>query len=143
MPRTSLLLQKVRPSLCLEKNHELPGFFDDIDPDIPLIWVYSGNPEYGGIVSWADSVIVLATAIEALAGENVQVVMTTGYHDLPERLSPLPENFRFEKFIKILSDPSYRMNAENLGRKMKCFGGAEQAARLIMEFEKTLKPHFS
>jgi UDP:flavonoid glycosyltransferase YjiC (YdhE family) len=211
----------IGPIFYERSSRGLPRFFDDINPEIPLIWVYSGNPEYGGVVSWADSAIVLKTAIEALAKEEVQVVMTTGYHDLPERLSPLPDNFRYEAFIpglalanrcdliihhgghgscmtgaytgtpaviiptyseresnarrmaqlgvaeilvpknyasgdkrlssrilleivqKVLSDESYRVKARILGQKMKCFGGAKQAAHLIMEFAETLKPHFS
>jgi len=79
---------------------KLPDWFSEINKATPLIWVYSGNPEYlKGAKTWADSVVVLEASIEALADKDVQVIMTTGHHDLPERLSALPGNFRFAKFI--------------------------------------------
>ena len=78
----------------------LPDWFDNIADDRPLIWVYSGNPEYfRGIRTWGDSIVVLEASIAAFGGRDVTVVMTTGHHDLPEKLHPLPDNFRFEKFL--------------------------------------------
>jgi UDP:flavonoid glycosyltransferase YjiC (YdhE family) len=82
----------------------LPDWFDEIAEDKPLIWVYSGNPEYfRGIRTWGDSIVVLEASIAALAGRDVTVVMTTGHHELPEELRPLPENIRFEKFLPGIS----------------------------------------
>ena len=91
-------------------HHVGPIFYGKVGNNLPdwlshrkgmrhLIWVYSGNPEYGEAIKWADSIIVLKASITALSGENVDIVMTTGHHDLPKRLSPLPANFRYEAFI--------------------------------------------
>jgi len=42
---------------------------------------------------------VLKASIEALANENVQVVLSTGHQDLPRSYKPLPPNFCFEPFV--------------------------------------------
>ncbi len=89
----------VGPIFYQKSGAGLPEWLRLRHQDKPLIWVYSGNPEYGQNISWADSIIVLQASIEALADEDVDVVMTTGHHDLPKRLSPLPGNFRYESFI--------------------------------------------
>jgi UDP:flavonoid glycosyltransferase YjiC (YdhE family) len=193
-------------------NAKLPDWFDHIAQDKPLIWVYSGNPEYlRGIKTPIDSIVVLEASIAAFSGRDVTVVMTTGHHELPEELRPLPDNFRFEKFLpgislarrcdlvinhgghgstmtaayagtpaviiptyseresnarrmvavgaaeivlpetnaaferklsaetlwktvtQVLADPAYKENAEKISQKMKKYGGAREAARLIDE----------
>lgn len=78
----------------------LPDWFETLGTEKPLIWVYSGNPEYApGMKTWGDSMVVLEAAVDALADRDVRVIMTTGHHECPESLLPLPDNFRFEKFI--------------------------------------------
>lgn len=59
----------------------------------PVIWVYTGNPQYGPIPSWADSAVVLRTCIAALGNAPVRVVVTTGFHPLPQDIGQLPDNF--------------------------------------------------
>ncbi|MFO7962645.1 MAG: glycosyltransferase [Desulfobacterales bacterium] len=90
----------IGPVFYREEATRLPDWIASMDTERPLIWVYSGNPEYlPGTNTWGDSKIVLEAAIDGLAGKDVMVVMTTGYHELPASLPPLPDNFRFEKFI--------------------------------------------
>jgi UDP:flavonoid glycosyltransferase YjiC (YdhE family) len=78
----------------------LPDWLESMDSEKPLIWVYSGNPEYApGMKTFGDSIVVLEAAIDALADRDVRVIMTTGHHDCPKCMLPLPENFRFETFL--------------------------------------------
>ena len=77
----------------------LPEWFSDFPAEQPLIWVYSGNPRYGKSPSFADSIVVIRAAVETLAAEAVQVVLTTGHQPLPEEFSELPDNFRHAPFI--------------------------------------------
>jgi MGT family glycosyltransferase len=65
----------------------------------PLIWVYSGNPRYFTSATPLDSIVVIRTAIEALADEPVDVVLTTGYQELPEEFGTLPKNFRHTAYV--------------------------------------------
>ena len=58
--------------------------------DRPVVWVYSGNPSYGRAGRPMDSLVVLEACVAALAGQELTVVLTTGHHDLPEHLLPLP-----------------------------------------------------
>ena len=37
--------------------------------------------------------------MDALADEKVHVILTTGYHSLPENLFPLPDNFHFASYV--------------------------------------------
>ncbi len=90
----------VGPIFYRKTAAKLPKRLNDLSREVPLIWVYSGNPEYfKGIRTWGDSIVVLEASVAAFAGRDVNVVMTTGHHELPEELCPLPENFRFEKFL--------------------------------------------
>ena len=77
----------------------LPEWWDELDEGKPLIWVYSGNPQYLPVRSPVDSAIVVQACIEALGDEPVQVVLTTGHHPLPRRFLPLPDNFCHEPFV--------------------------------------------
>jgi UDP:flavonoid glycosyltransferase YjiC (YdhE family) len=64
------------------------------------VWIYTGRLRYAGRrpTPW-DSEVVLQASIEALANENVQVVLTTGHQDLPKPYLPLPPNFHFDPFV--------------------------------------------
>ncbi len=65
----------------------------------PLIWVYSGNPRYFTAAGPCDSIVVIRAAIAALADEPVDVVLTTGYQELPEEFGTLPQNFCHAAYV--------------------------------------------
>ncbi len=46
-----------------------------------------------------DSIVVIRAAIEVLAGEPLEVVLTTGYQELPEEFGTLPKNFRHAAYV--------------------------------------------
>jgi MGT family glycosyltransferase len=85
--------------LWQSQNAQLPDWFTRLPQDKPILWVYSGNPRYGGVNDIFDSMVVLQACIAALANEDVQVVLTTGHHSLPEELLPLPANFHHEAYV--------------------------------------------
>src|SRR5262249_50868098 len=89
----------IGPILWQKPGTTLPQWIDDLSRDKPLIWVYSGNPRYGSGGDAFDSMVVLQACIAALASEDVQVVVTTGHHRLPQELLPLPANFRHEAYV--------------------------------------------
>lgn len=76
-----------------------PGWFAQLDHVRPVIWVYSGNPRYLPIVTPVDSSIVIRSCVAALEKEDVQVILTTGHHNLPNEFEPLPANFRHHPFV--------------------------------------------
>lgn len=65
----------------------------------PLIWVYSGNPRYAPVATPIDSIVVIRAAMEALADEPVDVILTTGYQELPEEFGTLPKNFHHAAYV--------------------------------------------
>ncbi len=89
----------IGPVLWQHAEAKLPRWVDDLADEKPLIWLYTGNPSYGRFGSWADSAVVLELCIEALAHEDVQVVLTTGHHALPRNLYRLPAHFHYEPYL--------------------------------------------
>ncbi len=89
----------VGPILWQKKGAEVPEWIIHRDRTRPLIWVYSGNPRYGSGGGTLDSFVVLKASIAALRGLDVQVVLTTGHHELPRELLPLPVNCRHEAYL--------------------------------------------
>lgn len=89
----------VGPILWQKPEAELPDWFDDLSRERPVIWVYSGNPRYMPVRTPVDSAVVLQACIAALAGEDAQVILTTGHHALPRGARPLPANFRYEPYV--------------------------------------------
>lgn len=89
----------VGPIFFQTPDAKLPDWIVAFGKDKPLIWVYAGTPQYQSLASVMDSVVVLQASIAALADEDVRVVMTTGHQELPDELSPLPDNFRHELFL--------------------------------------------
>jgi len=203
----------IGPILWQKGEVRMPAWFDDLRQDRPVIWVYPGNPRYmPGFRTPTDSVVVLQACSEALAGEDVQVVLSTGHHALPKEILPLPANFRHVPYVpglamaersdllihhggygscqtglytgtpaviiptfseresnarrvaasgagvfilpienrlwrkyvspeelraavrRVLRDPSFARNARRVSEKMRAYGGATEAARLIEEF---------
>jgi len=202
----------IGPILWQKPGAKLPDWVGTLSKERPVIWVYTGNPSYGPIAPWADSAVVLHACMAALADEDVQVVLTTGHHALPEGIPSLPANFYYESYVpglamaersdllihhgghgvcltgpytgtpaviiptyseresnarriaalgaadfvipakgvseerqvpveevrakvrRVLSDPSFTLNARRVGEKMRTYGGASEAARLIEDF---------
>ena len=89
----------IGPMLWQSPGVPLPDWVSELGQDRPVVWVYTGNPSYGPLLSWADSIVLLRSCLAALADEDVQVVMTSGYHALPEEVQPLPANFRYEPYL--------------------------------------------
>jgi MGT family glycosyltransferase len=90
----------VGPILWQRPDAALPDWIDTLRRDRPLVWVYTGNPTYGPVAPWADSMVLLRACLATLADEDVQVVLTTGYQQLPEDvLSSLPTNFHYEPYL--------------------------------------------
>jgi UDP:flavonoid glycosyltransferase YjiC (YdhE family) len=77
----------------------LPDWVGELSRDRPVVWVYSGNPRYANAPTPIDSVVVIRAAIAALADAPVQVVLTTGYQDLPAEFGTLPKNFRHAAYL--------------------------------------------
>ncbi len=90
----------VGPILWQEAGASLPDWVGDLSREKPVIWVYPGNPRYlPGLSTPVDSIVVVRACVEALAGEDVQVVLSTGHHPLPGEVLPLPANFRHTSYL--------------------------------------------
>lgn len=103
-PQTDPLPENARANyigaiLWQSEQERLPDWINGVDLDVPLIWIYSGNPRYASANGVFDSLVVIKACIAALADENVQVVLTTGHHALPPEVLPLPLNFRHEAYL--------------------------------------------
>lgn len=105
MPDTDPLPAKanvtyIGPILWQRENAKMPEWFEHLSRDKPVVWVYSGNPSYMPRVRTpVDSAVVIHACIVALADEDIQVVLTTGHHILPEEFTPLPSNFHYASYI--------------------------------------------
>jgi len=78
----------------------LPAWLDALGRERKLVWVYAGNPRYGGAVITTpfDSEIVLQAALETLGDVDADVVLTTGFQDaLAETV--FPANFHVTNFV--------------------------------------------
>jgi len=89
----------IGPILWENSDVRLPEWINKISNEKPLIWVYSGNPRYRRKRTVVDSEIIIQAAVQVLAEEDVTVILTTGHHELPEELLPLPDNFYFAKYL--------------------------------------------
>ncbi len=93
-------VQYVGALLWEKQSAALPSWLEDLNPDQPLIWLYTGNPRYFKASATAfDSSVVLQACLEALGNQPLQIVLTTGYHPLPRKFFPLPANFHLEPFL--------------------------------------------
>ncbi|MGC1424284.1 MAG: nucleotide disphospho-sugar-binding domain-containing protein, partial [Terracidiphilus sp.] len=64
-----------------------------------IVWVYSGNPRYAPVPTAIDSIVVIRAAIAALADAPVEVVLTTGYQEIPNEIGALPANFHHAAYL--------------------------------------------
>lgn len=82
-------------------NAILPDWVSALSRDQPLVWVYCGNPRYAGAATSNpfDSIVVMRAAIAALGGAPMQVLLTTGYQDVPEEIGALPSNFHQAAYL--------------------------------------------
>ncbi len=79
---------------------QLPDWIPGPDAAKPLIWVYSGNPQYiAGAHGAFDSDVVVRACIEAFRESDLQVVLSSGHQPLPGNVLPLPSNFRHVPFL--------------------------------------------
>jgi UDP:flavonoid glycosyltransferase YjiC (YdhE family) len=77
----------------------LPDWVAGLSHDKPVIWVYSGNPRYGNAPTPIDSIVVIRAAVAALGSAAVQVVLTTGYQEVPREVGALPANIRHGAYL--------------------------------------------
>jgi UDP:flavonoid glycosyltransferase YjiC (YdhE family) len=89
----------VGPILWQRGNATLPDWVAGLTREKPVIWVYSGNPRYAGVATPIDSIVVIRAAVAALADAPVQVVLTTGYQEVPAELGSLPANFHHAAYL--------------------------------------------
>ena len=82
-----------------KRGMTIPEKIKTLDNSKPLIWLYSGNPHYTKIKTDFDSDILLEICINTLAKENINIVLSTGYHSIPAKYFPLPPNVILVDFI--------------------------------------------
>ena len=89
----------IGPIIWQRGNAALPDWVLALSRDQPVIWVYSGNPRYADAPTPIDSIMVIRAAIAALADAPVQVVVTTGYQDVPREFDTLPADFHHAAYV--------------------------------------------
>jgi MGT family glycosyltransferase len=89
----------IGPIIWEPSDTGLPDWVHALERDQPVIWVYPGDPRYAGAPTPIDSIVVSRAAIAALCDASVQVVLTTGYRQVPEELGPLPPNFHHAAYL--------------------------------------------
>lgn len=89
----------IGPMVFQRGDAVLPGWVEALSAKQPLIWVYSGNPRYAAVATPVDSIVVIRAAVEALSHAPVQVVLTTGYQELPDEFRALPPNFHDAAYV--------------------------------------------
>ncbi len=82
-----------------KEGSTLPKPITELDKNKPLVWVYSGNPRYSGIKTDFDSEVLIDICVKILAREDINIVLTTGYHSISSRYYPLPKNIYFTEFV--------------------------------------------
>jgi UDP:flavonoid glycosyltransferase YjiC (YdhE family) len=86
--------------LWYDENAVLPDWAEDLGRERPLLWTYSANPRYTVGGGSFDSDVLLRSCIEALRETDVDVVLTTGHHALPNDVLPLPPNFHHASYVR-------------------------------------------
>jgi MGT family glycosyltransferase len=115
----------IGPMVFQRDGAELPAWVNELNGGRPLIWVYSGNPRYAPVATPIDSIVVIRAAIAALSDAPVEVVLTTGYQELPAEFRALPKNFHHAAYV-----PGYLM-AERAD--MVVFHGGHSSVMTILK----------
>ncbi len=89
----------VGPIVWQRGNATLPNWVLALGRNQPVVWVYSGNPRYANAPTPIDSIVVIRTAIAAFGDTPVQVVLTTGYQEVPKEFGALPSNFHHAAYL--------------------------------------------
>ena len=85
--------------LLWEQPDEVPAWFSGLDSATPVIWLYGGNVNYGGVSKIFDSNTMVEACCQALRGLNVRVILTTGYHNLEAMKARVPDNFLVVDYV--------------------------------------------
>ncbi|MEQ1585399.1 MAG: nucleotide disphospho-sugar-binding domain-containing protein [Cyclobacteriaceae bacterium] len=104
MPETDPLrsphnYQYIGSALWQNPKDKDPIWLHNLPKGMPIIWLYSGNPNYGGRSKIFDSESMLTACFKALEQENIHVVLAMGNHKLPKSVGRVPENFRLVSFV--------------------------------------------
>jgi UDP:flavonoid glycosyltransferase YjiC (YdhE family) len=89
----------IGPVLWQNPDIGIPEWFGNLPTDKPLIWIYPGNPSYGGKSKIFDSASMLVACYKALANQPYHVVLSMGHQRLPGAIASLPENFQCVPFV--------------------------------------------
>jgi UDP:flavonoid glycosyltransferase YjiC (YdhE family) len=89
----------VGPIVWQPGDAALPDWVAALSPDKSLIWVYCGEPRHGSVPTPLDSIVVIRAAIAALGDAPIEVVLTTGYQELPNEFGTLPSNFHHATYL--------------------------------------------
>lgn len=103
-PETDPVSQDARvthigPIVWQRGDPKLPSEIAALRSGTPVVWVYSGNPRYAPVPTAIDSIVVMRAAISALAGAAMNVVLTTGYQEVPAEIGRLPSNFHHAAYV--------------------------------------------
>jgi len=98
MPETDPLppsvgYQYIGGVLWNHQGQKLEPWLEHLSSVAQVIWLYPGNPTYGGLSRIFDSLPMLQTCIKALGQLSEPVVLSMGHHHLPHSLGKLPDNF--------------------------------------------------
>jgi UDP:flavonoid glycosyltransferase YjiC (YdhE family) len=89
----------IGPIVWQRGDAELPIEIASLRSGKPVVWVYSGNPRYATVPTAIDSIVVMRAAITALGGAAMEVVLTTGYQEVPAEIGTLPSNFHHAAYV--------------------------------------------
>ncbi len=89
----------IGPIVWQRGDAKLPSEIASLRSGKPIVWVYSGNPRYAPVPTAIDSIVVIRAAITALRGAAMDVVVTTGYQEVPAEIGPLPSNFHHAAYV--------------------------------------------
>jgi UDP:flavonoid glycosyltransferase YjiC (YdhE family) len=78
---------------------DVPPWFKDLPGDKPVIWIYPGNPSYGGKSKIFDSESMLTACYKALANQPYHIVLSMGHQRLSRAVATPPENFQCVPFV--------------------------------------------